>query len=67
MKAATAIRRPLSVVEDAERCLVVVDGDAEDWLVSFTKADDFDAAAAGRTRWPASTTSGWVASADPRR
>ena len=45
MKAATAIRRPLSVVEDAERCLVVVDGDAEDWLVSFTKADDFDAAA----------------------
>jgi hypothetical protein len=45
VKAATAIRRPLSVVEDAERCLVVVDGDAEDWLVSFTKADDFDAAA----------------------
>ena len=44
MKAATAIRRPLSVVEDAERCLVVVDGDAEDWLVSFTKADDIDAA-----------------------
>jgi hypothetical protein len=45
VKAATAIRRPLSVVEDGERCLVVVDGDAEDWLVSFTKADDFDAAA----------------------
>ena len=45
MKAATAIRRPLSVVEDDQRCLVVVDGDAEDWLVSFTKADDFDAAA----------------------
>lgn len=44
MKAATAVRRPLSVVEDAERCLVVVDGDEEDWLVSFTKADDFDAA-----------------------
>lgn len=45
MKAATAIHRPLSVVEDEQRCLVVVDGDAEDWLVSFTKADDFDAAA----------------------
>ena len=50
MKAATAIRRPLSVVEDAERCLVVVDGDAEDWLVSFTKADDFDPAGWAHTK-----------------
>ena len=33
----------LEVLEDAEACLVVVDGEPEDWLVRFEKADDFAA------------------------
>jgi hypothetical protein len=33
----------LGVVEDDESCTVVVDGDEEDWLVRFDKADDFAA------------------------
>jgi hypothetical protein len=33
----------LEVLEDEEACLVVVDGEPEDWLVRFEKADDFAA------------------------
>jgi hypothetical protein len=33
----------LGVLENPEACLVVVDGDAEDWLVRFEKAEDFAA------------------------
>jgi hypothetical protein len=33
----------LGVLEDEEACLVVVDGEPQDWLVRFEKADDFSA------------------------
>jgi hypothetical protein len=33
----------LEVLEDDEACLVVVDGEPEDWLVRFEKAADFAA------------------------
>lgn len=33
----------LGVVEDEEACTVVVDGDEEDWLVRFDKAENFAA------------------------
>ena len=33
----------LDVLESDEACLVVVDGEPDDWLVRFEKADDFAA------------------------
>jgi hypothetical protein len=33
----------LGVLEDEDACLVVVDGEREDWLVRFEKAEDFAA------------------------
>jgi hypothetical protein len=38
-----AVDGVLDVLEDDEACVVVVDGEPEDWLVRFEKAEDFAA------------------------
>lgn len=40
---AVPIDAELSVVEQSDAFLVVVEDDPEDWLVRFDRADDFDA------------------------